>query len=339
MKFNDIARKLASSFTGRKQFIITDSNVRKYYGNTLLKLLKEAGVSASLISFPAGESSKTRATKNKIEDQLLALKAGRDSVMIGLGGGVVGDITGFVASNLHRGVTFVQIPTTLLAQVDSSIGGKVAVNHPQGKNLIGAFYQPHAVYIDPQTLKTLPDKELSNGMAEVIKYAAILDLRLFEYLMLESEKILQRDKTALTKIIRRCCELKRSVVEKDEREKNLRRILNFGHTIGHALERASNYTLSHGEAVAIGMLAETKISIEKGLLEPDAFLCMEYILQLYSLPTEIPKAMPIKTLFQLTSGDKKAKDGVVYYTLLEELGKARVGIPLSSKEAYTLYNQ
>ncbi|TAK59085.1 MAG: 3-dehydroquinate synthase [Bacteroidetes bacterium] len=339
MNFSNAVKHISSLKLGSKYFIITDRTVKKLYGNQLLKLMYENGLNASLLSIPAGESYKNRQTKEWLENQLLNKKAGRDSVIIGLGGGVVGDISGFVAATLHRGVPFIQIPTSLLAQVDSSIGGKVAVDHPKGKNLIGAFYQPRAVYIDPAILNTLPDQEFYNGMAEVIKYAAIMDKNLFAYLEKKSNIILQRDSQSLLKIIKRCCELKRYVVERDEKETGLRRILNFGHTIGHAIELLMKYKISHGQAIAIGMVAETKISASLGLVEPDAVQCLEYMLRLYHLPTFIPSATNLPALFRLTLQDKKSKAGVVHYTLLEEIGKAKVGVALTEKEALTRYKQ
>ena len=339
MDIADIAGHIQSLNLGNSYFVITDSNVNKFFGKKLTQQLVKTGLKTTLISFPAGEASKTRQIKNALEDKLLELKAGRDSVIIALGGGVVGDMAGFLAATLHRGIPYVQIPTTLLAQVDSSIGGKVAVDHPKGKNLIGAFYQPKAVYIDSKVLSTLPVHEFYCGMAEVIKYGAILDTKFFEYLHKNSDTILSHDEATLNTIIKRCCELKRMVVEKDEKENDLRRILNFGHTVGHAIELLMNYKLSHGEAIAIGMMVETKISVSMGLIEPDSLPCMEFLLSMYHLPTTLPPQVQLQKLFTTTLLDKKAKAGAVHYTLLEEIGKAKVGIPLTPKEALTLYKQ
>ncbi len=339
MKLADVGEHLQSLKLGNTYFVITDSNVHQLIGKKFTQQLNNSGLNATLLSFPAGEASKNRDTKNMLEDKLLALKAGRDCVIIGLGGGVVGDMAGFIAATLHRGVPYVQIPTSLLAQVDSSIGGKVAVDHPKGKNLIGSFHQPKAVYIDSKVLNTLPANEFYCGMAEVIKHGAILDRRFFEFLHKNSDVIHNHEEAALLTIIKRCCELKRSVVEKDEKETDLRRILNFGHTVGHAVELLMNYKLSHGEAIAIGMMVETKISVSLGLIEPDALPCMEFILSLYRLPTILPPQLQLQKLFNATLQDKKTKAGVVHYTLLEEIGKAKVGIPLTPKEALTLYKQ
>jgi 3-dehydroquinate synthase len=334
---NEATKNMASLKLGSKYFVITDTNVAKLYGKMLVQTLSQYTSNSKLLSIPAGERSKNRKVKEQLENQLLSLKAGRDSVIIALGGGMIGDLAGFVAATLHRGVPYVQIPTTLLAQVDSSIGGKVAVDHPFGKNLIGAFYQPKKVYIDVSTLKTLSNAEFSNGMAEVIKYGAILDRKLFEYVEQHCKEILKRKTEVLVKIIKRCCELKRDVIQKDEKEIGLRRILNFGHTIGHAIEVLSHYKISHGKAVAIGMSAEARISASYGLIGKTSVIRLENLLKSFSLPTELPPNTNLKTLFQATMQDKKVRDGIVHYTLLEHIGKAKVGVPLSVSEAMKLF--
>ncbi|MBA4311251.1 MAG: 3-dehydroquinate synthase [Chlorobiaceae bacterium] len=339
-KLSSVAGEIAKWNDVSKYFIITDSNVRRLYGNKFLKALQSHNVEAFIISVPAGEKSKTRKTKDQLENKLLKLNADRSSLIIALGGGVIGDLAGFVAATLLRGIPFIQIPTTLLSQVDSSIGGKVAVDHPLGKNLIGAFYQPKKVYIDVDTLKTLPVKEFRNGMAEIIKYSAILDNKLFSFLENNQSRITihsasrQRraspqaggGQASLIHLIYRCCELKKMIVEKDERETGLRRILNFGHTIGHAIESLSYYKLSHGEAVAIGMVAEAKISAALGLLKQSEVVRLNNLLQLYKLPTDIPSRMDRNKIVQLTYHDKKAQQGKVQYTLLNKIGKAIVGV-------------
>jgi len=330
------AKDIASLKLGSKYFLITDTHVARLYGR---KFVQSFSGKAQLLIVPAGEQSKNRKTKEQLEDQLLAHKAGRDSVIIAHGGGVIGDLAGFVAATLHRGVPYIQIPTTLLAQVDSSIGGKVAVDHPLGKNLIGAFYQPKKVYIDVSTLKTLLEKEFINGMAEVIKYGAILDKNLFEYLEKNYSAILKRKEQTLFHIIKRCCELKRDVVQNDEKETGLRRILNFGHTIGHAVETLSHYRMSHGNAIAIGMIAEAKISVSLGILSKLDFTRLANLLLQYKLPITLPRTSNVVEVFNATLQDKKLRDGVVQYTLLERIGKAKVGVPLSAKEAMRLFLQ
>jgi 3-dehydroquinate synthase len=334
MPLDEAADDIIRMYPDSSKFVITDSNVGKYYGKKFVGALRQPD--GHLLILPAGEKSKHRKSKERLEDKLIKLKASRDSVIIALGGGMVGDLAGFVASTLLRGISFVQIPTTLLAQVDSSVGGKVAVDHPLGKNLIGAFYQPKKVYIDPTTLETLSDTEFSNGMAEVIKYAAILDKQLFGYLEENSTKIRARNLDALHRIIKRCCELKKSVVQRDEKETGLRRILNFGHTIGHAVELLSHYRVSHGNAVAIGMIAEARISVNMGMLSTHAFERLERLITAYHLPTSLPKTLHVNNIIVATTRDKKAKGKEVHYTLLERIGKARVGVPISTPQVHKL---
>lgn len=334
-RLKQMAKDILSLKLGSKYFVITDTNVAKLYGKSFSQMLP----SSKLLTIPPGEQSKNRKTKELLENQLLSFKAGRDSVIIALGGGVIGDLAGFVAATLHRGVPYIQIPTTLLAQVDSSIGGKVAVDHPLGKNLIGAFYQPKKVYIDVSVLKTLPEKEFINGMAEVIKYGAILDEKLFTYLENHRNELLKRKNHVLVKIIKRCCELKRDIVQKDERETGLRRILNFGHTIGHAVELISNYKVPHGYAIAIGMVAESKISVSMGLLSGLDFSRLANLLLQYKLPITFSRKLNATELFNATLQDKKVRNGIVHYTLIERIGKAKVGVPLNTSKAIKLFFQ
>ena len=236
ISLEDAAADIAKLFPNSKCFIVTDSNVYELYGMRFEKWLTKHGMKTQCVSFKAGEKYKTRRTKDYLEDRILKLGVMRDSIIIALGGGVVGDIAGFTAATMQRGIQFIQIPTTLLAQVDSSVGGKVAVDHPLGKNLIGAFHQPKRVYIDPNTLLTLSDSEYYNGLAEVVKYGAVLDEKFFNYLERNWIKVIRRDVKTLTCTIERCCLLKAKVVQRDELETSYRRILNFGHTIGHAVE-------------------------------------------------------------------------------------------------------
>ncbi|MGH7884712.1 MAG: 3-dehydroquinate synthase, partial [Thermodesulfobacteriota bacterium] len=236
--------------------IITDSNVKQLYGDILLKKMRLIFPRVELISFPAGEQNKNRETKSYLEDKMLELKFARDSAIIALGGGVVGDIAGFVAATYVRGLNYIQIPTSLVACVDSSIGGKTAVDTKHGKNLIGAFHQPKAVFINTDTLKTLNKKEINEGLAEVIKYGVIMDKNFFSYLEENIEEVHKHDDEVILNIIKTSCMIKAEVVKKDEKESNLRKILNFGHTIGHAIEQLSEYTISHGEAISRGMVLE-----------------------------------------------------------------------------------
>jgi len=326
VKLDDIVNELASWNEFSKYFIITDSNVKRLYADDFLRRLQTNKIEVHLLSVPSGEKSKTRRTKEQLEDKLLKLKADRYSLIIALGGGVIGDLAGFVAATFMRGISYIQIPTTLLSQIDSSIGGKVAVNHPLGKNLIGAFYQPKKVYIDVETLNTLPKREFRNGMAEVIKYAAILDANLFSYLEDNNQKINIHHKSSILHLVQRCCKLKKMIVEKDEKETGLRRILNFGHTIGHAIESLSKYKLSHGEAVAFGMVIEAKISAALGMLKQSDVERLRKVIELYKLPTKIPSKMDMAKIIQSTYLDKKAQQGQVQYTLLKKIGKAAMSI-------------
>lgn len=334
MSLRSIAKDIHRSYPDASKFIITDSNVARLCGKKFLYGIREKN--SQMIVVPAGEKSKTRTMKERLENKLLSFNADRDSLIIALGGGMIGDVAGFVAATLHRGVSYIQIPTTLLSQVDSSIGGKVAVDHPLGKNLIGAFYQPKKVYIDTSTLATLSDLEFSNGMAEVIKYAVILDKNLFNMLEEHHSQILNRHTALLQKIIKRCCELKKTIVEKDEKETDLRRILNFGHTIGHAIEHLTHYRLSHGEAVAIGMVAEARISASLGLLRPSDVTRLTKLVSMYHLPVALPSSVKTKALFAATQRDKKVHRGNVHYTLLEKIGKARIGVNLTADQALKL---
>ena len=329
ISFTKAAEDILRRYPGSKKFIITDSHVGRLYGKKLSRALNQS--SRYTLVVPAGEKSKSQKTKDTLETELLQLHADRQSVIIALGGGMIGDLSGFVAATVFRGIPLIQIPTSLLAQVDSSVGGKVAINHPFGKNLIGAFYQPHHVYIDTSVLETLPDREFRSGLAEVIKYGAILDADFFKYIERNHQKILARDHTVLTAVIQRCCELKRNVVQKDERESGLRKILNFGHTVGHAIESLSHFRLLHGEAISIGMIAEAKLSTRTtGLALTDVFR-LQSILDRCHLPTEISSSYSVHKLLPIISYDKKNAGGVVHYTLLASIGKAIIDVPVSAK--------
>ncbi|MEK6546315.1 MAG: 3-dehydroquinate synthase, partial [Nitrospinota bacterium] len=249
----EAGKRLSNIIAGKKIAIITNPTVNKIYGSILKNSFKGADIKIHLTEIPDGEKYKTLETAVKIYDWLTDIKIERQSSLIALGGGVIGDITGFVAATYLRGVPYIQIPTTLLAQVDSSIGGKTAVNHPKGKNLIGAFYQPRVVFIDIDTLKTLPKEEILCGVAEIIKYGIIRDGDFFEYLEGNIKKLINLEEKALIYSIKKACEIKADIVSRDERETGLRATLNFGHTIGHAIESLTDYKkYRHGEAIAIG---------------------------------------------------------------------------------------
>lgn len=320
LKKNDLplfCKKIAN-----KIVIITDDTVNALYGNTLKELLFKAGFSVTLLSFPQGEVYKTRATKSMLEDEMLAQGCKRDTCVIALGGGIVTDIAGFVSATYCRGIPVIYIPTTLLAMVDASIGGKTGVNTPQGKNMIGTFTQPIRVYIDVDFLETLDSTEFSNGVVELIKHAVIYDKKLFEELLENPLSIY--NKTILQEMIYRSCEIKGMIVEKDPEEKNMRQLLNFGHTVGHALESASNYQIKHGEAVALGMIIESAFSVELNLLNAISADKITRILRLHGLPLQFPENMSNTELLQYFKMDKKNINQEVYCVLLEDIGKPYV---------------
>ena len=248
-----------------KALLISDTNVGKLYGENVLRSIREAGLSAELIMVPAGESSKSLQQAEQLYTAAIEHCLDRKSPIFALGGGVVGDLAGFIAATYMRGVPFVQIPTSLLAQVDSGVGGKVAVNHRLGKNLIGAFYQPKRVFMDMGTLDTLPVREIHTGLGEIVKYGVIYDADFFDFLEKNADKALSLEEMAVQHMVARSCEIKADVVSKDEKEGGLRRILNFGHTVAHAIEKETGYVrYNHGEAVAIGMICAAYISREMG---------------------------------------------------------------------------
>lgn len=262
---------LSRSFCTRRLFLVSDHNVYALYGKKLLKSLQEAGFDVLLAKFKAGENSKTMASANRLYSRAIRAELDRDTLVLALGGGVVGDLAGFVAATYLRGLPLIMVPTTLLAQVDSSVGGKVAVNHRLGKNLIGAFYPPQKVLIDPLTLKTLSGRELKAGLAEVVKYGVIMDELFFKWLEENTEGLLEGRLDLLSQAIAVCVRAKKKVVEEDELEKDYRRILNFGHSFGHALEAATGYShFLHGEAVLTGMAVAARLAHAEGLLEDSA---------------------------------------------------------------------
>ncbi len=307
--------------------VISDRHVAPRYGKSVMQSLRAAGFEPVAITVPAGETAKSLATVAACYDQLAAHHMERQSFIIALGGGVVGDLAGFVAATYLRGIPFVQVPTTLLAQVDSSVGGKVGVNLRAGKNLVGAFYQPRLVLCDLDTLGTLPVRELRAGLAEVIKYGIIYDVKLFARLERDLPRLLAREPKTLAAVIARCCEIKAEVVGQDETEGGLRAILNFGHTIGHAIENISGYgKYLHGEAISIGQVAAAKLSTELlGLHGAE----LERITNLFAqagLPTQIKlSAAQRRRILAAMKLDKKVSHGEVKFVLAEKIGKVRWG--------------
>ena len=311
---------IAKSHNAGSYVVITDNCVGSLYGKKFLSSLKDVGLNVHLIEFPAGEASKNINTVLDIAGKLLKLEADRETCLIALGGGVVGDITGFIASIFMRSVPYIQIPTTLIAQVDSSIGGKTGVDLHCGKNLLGTFYQPCAVFTDLSFLEMLPEKEFNNGLAEIIKYGAIDDEKMFRTLESNMETIKLKDSKILLNIVETCCRIKKSIVEIDEKEHGLRRILNFGHTLGHALETISQYAITHGEGVALGMIAAARLSEKMGYLENDATKRIESLIRLAGLPVKIPKSLDGEKIIAQLKMDKKKKGDIIHFVLLKKIG-------------------
>ncbi|MBC8560902.1 3-dehydroquinate synthase [Fumia xinanensis] len=315
--------KIKEVYKGGRIAVITDSNVKPLYAETVLESLKKAGFQVKLLDFPAGEPSKNLDTVVSLYDGLLnpdPFPVTRGDLIVALGGGVVGDMVGFAAATLLRGIPFVQIPTTLLAQVDSSVGGKVAVDLKQGKNLAGVFYQPKRVLIDPETLTTLSDRVFFDGLSEVIKYGMIRDEELFE--LLESCHSREELLPHMEEIIRVCCHIKKEIVERDEMDTGERMVLNFGHTLGHAYEKLGHYsTYMHGEAVACGMVSICEIGERQGRTLPGTADRLKKMLCTYGLPVEAQK-VPQEALIGTLAYDKKGSGGSITLVLCERIGKA-----------------
>ena len=318
---------------GQRCAVITDANVGRHFAKAALKSLSASGFEPVLITVPAGEKSKRLAMVEKCYDQLAAHRLERKSFIVALGGGVVGDLAGFVAATYLRGIPFVQVPTSLLAQVDSSVGGKTGVNLQAGKNLVGAFYQPRLVLCDLDTLKTLPEREYLSGLAEVIKYGIIYDAILFAQLERNLPKLLQREATTLAAVISRCCEIKAEVVGQDETESGLRAILNFGHTIGHAIENSSGYgKFLHGEAIAIGQVAAAKLSQKVLGLPSGDTERIETLFVRAGLPVKLKlDAARRKKLFAAMLLDKKVSAGEIKFVLAKKIGQVVWGQKVASE--------
>ncbi|NRB37015.1 MAG: 3-dehydroquinate synthase [Pseudomonadales bacterium] len=312
---------LKELLVGRKICVVTNETVGPLYLNDLLTALPHEP--ACIVELPDGEQFKHMASIEKIFDAALENKLNRKSVMIALGGGVIGDMTGFAAACYQRGIDFVQVPTTVLSQVDSSVGGKTGVNHLLGKNMIGAFHQPIAVLIDTNTLKTLPNRELAAGIAEIIKYGLIVDDGFFEWLEVNIEALNDKDDDALTYAIKRSCELKAQIVAEDEKENGIRAILNLGHTFGHAIEAKMGYgQWLHGEAVAVGMVMAVDLSVRMGLLDAEILKRTCHLLEAANLPLVAPTEMTVEDFLAAMAVDKKNIDDRIRLVLLEKLGKA-----------------
>ena len=328
---------LLSALVGdRNVCLVTNETIAPLFQSSVLDALHDNDVASrkvTIVELPDGEAYKTLESYERILTAALEDKHERSTVFIALGGGVIGDMTGFAAASFLRGADFIQVPTTLLSQVDSSVGGKTGVNHPMGKNLIGAFHQPIGVIIDTQTLETLPDREYAAGMAEVVKYGLIADANLFDYLIGHTEALVRRDEALLADVIARCCAIKADVVKRDEREGGVRAILNFGHTFGHAIEKEQGFGVwLHGEAVAAGMAIATRISAGRGAIGSDTVTALTGFLQAFSLPTSAPDGMGVDDFMSAMQGDKKVQAGKIRYVLLESLGNAFVTPDLDESE-------
>lgn len=320
----DAGREIALFTKRNRVFIVSDDNVARRHMATLTSSLDKAGVAHASAVLPPGEASKSFAMLEQLTGQMLEANLERGELVVAFGGGVIGDLAGFAAGILKRGLDYVQIPTTLLAQVDSSVGGKTAINHPLGKNMIGAFYQPQRVVVDLDTLATLPERELKAGLAEVIKYGPIADMDFLAWIEEHLDALLARDPAALLHAVRRSCEIKAQVVGADERESGLRAILNFGHTFGHAIEAGLGYgSWLHGEAVGCGMVMASTLSAEMGLAERALAVRLHRLIERAGLPVLAPP-MPLPRWFELMRVDKKAAGGDIRYVVLDAPGSAAV---------------
>lgn len=308
------------STLGSRFALISDDHVASLYGQSLRSFFSTAGLETYLFTFPSGESYKTRTTKERLEDQLFSKGLGRDTCVVAIGGGVATDLGGYLAATYCRGVPLVMIPTSLLGMVDASIGGKTAVNVPWGKNMLGCIYQPKKVIIDPETLKTLSTRELRNGVVEMLKHAIIADADYFHFLEEQVQQLFALDSDVLEKGILESCRIKKEIVEQDEKELGKRHLLNFGHTVGHALETLSAYSLSHGEAVAIGILFESHLAVQLNRLSQQSFDRIHKILVRYGLPLQLPHKIGLQEFLNAMILDKKSLKGLPRFIIINEIG-------------------
>ncbi len=324
---------------GTLALVIGDSNTRPHAEAVAISLA-DAGFQSVLELVPAGESSKALAVASHLYDRLADLNADRRTLVVSVGGGVVGDLAGFVAATFNRGLPLLMVPTTLLAMVDSSVGGKVGVNHPRAKNLIGAFHQPAGVWIDTATLATLPDREYRSGLAEVVKYGVILDADFFAWLEANVADILNREPDAVRHIVARCCRLKADVVEKDEREETgLRAVLNYGHTFAHAFETVGGYgAWLHGEAVSAGMVCASRLAQRRGLVPADVTMRQVRLLEAFGLPVA-PKSWPVEDLLRVMRSDKKSVAGRLRLVLPRRLGEVAIVEDVPEEEVRQVLQQ
>ncbi len=328
-EIGDLCRPLDLSGRGA---LITNPVVGRLYGHQVVSSFESAGIPLTLLEIPDGEEFKNLQVAGDLYERLLPLGLDRRSALVALGGGVIGDLAGFVAATFMRGLPLIQVPTSLVAQVDSSVGGKVGVNLPQAKNMVGAFYQPRLVLSDVHLLRTLPPREFRAGLAEVVKYGVVADKGFFEWFETNVAAILEGSEEALVRIVTTSCRTKAAVVERDERDEGVRAVLNFGHTVGHALEAVTGYQqLSHGEAVAIGMVAAARISSRMGLCREEVPLRLARLLERIGLPCAIP--IDVEKLAKTISYDKKLRKDVTYFVLTKEFGDVTVAPVLNLVES------
>jgi 3-dehydroquinate synthase len=319
--WSELPALLALHCPARRYAVISDSHVAERYGETVGGVLRQGGIEFDLFTFPAGEWNKTRETWAALSDRMLAARIGRDGAVVALGGGVVGDVAGFVAATYYRGLPFVQLPTTLLAMIDSSIGGKTGVDTAYGKNLLGAFHQPRAVIADLDALATLPAPQLAAGMAEAIKHGVIADAGYCAAIEDDHAAVVGRDPAALERLVTRSVEIKAAVVAADERETGRRALLNFGHTVGHAIEATSGYAMLHGEAVAIGMAVEAALAERAGVAAPGTRAAIARLLEQFALPLALPPGTRTDDLLAAMRHDKKRRDGEMHFALPRRIGE------------------
>ena len=331
--FSDLtaALKRLGYQNNKRVCIVSDSNVGELYGKELLELLEKSFDTVTIFTFEAGEASKNIDTVQLLYEHLIQNGFDRHDFLVAFGGGVVGDLTGFAAATYLRGIDFVQIPTSLLAQVDSSIGGKTGIDFKQYKNMVGAFYQPKLVYMNLSVLQSLPKRQLSSGTAEILKHGLIKDKSYFDWMNHKQEQIYALDSEALEEMIFRSCNIKREVVENDPTEKGERALLNFGHTIGHAVEKLSDFTLYHGECVSIGIVAAAYLSMKRGNISKSEFAYIQDTLSKFELPTAVAH-QKAEDILKTSKSDKKMKAGKIQFILLETLGNAYMYSELSDDE-------
>lgn len=316
-----------------KAGIVTNNVVNKLYGNIVKDSLSTNGIESEIVEVPDGEEYKSLEWAGKIFDAFVQHQMNRSSAVIALGGGVIGDMAGFVAATFMRGISLIQVPTSLIAQVDSSIGGKTAVNHPKAKNLIGVFYQPKYVLVDINVLKSLPEREFRNGLAEIVKHGVIMDKELFEYMETNISKILALDPQSIEQIVARSCKDKVTIVEQDEKEQNIRAVLNYGHTIGHGIETVTDYrAFRHGEAISIGMIVASRIATNIGILKEESLIRQISLLKAYGLPVTFPD-LDTDSIINAIYYDKKIKEtGRLRFVLPKDIGEAIIMENIEEKQ-------